>query len=196
MDRLPCSIAAIGLGLLLVAPGCRSTRPEVPPSRPYSDDGRQRAPIAFSSEGHPMNGAATARLTPDTAGNTKLADGVGAGTGRPDVGGLLGGAEGSFGPPGTSGRGESAGKVATGLPDARVPDDEAVLPAGAPRLPRQSIDPYPSPVQATPATDPAAAPPPAAEMPAEVAAPPGQAVVPELEGAGRMGSGNDLPSPN
>ena len=191
MDRLSRPIAAIGLGLglFLIAPGCRMTRPEVPPGRPYSDDGRQRAPIAFSSEGHPVNGAATAHLTPDSPGNTKLADG--AGTGRPDVGGLLGGSDGAFGPPGTSGRSGSGGGVAAGLPADRAPDDEAVLPAGAPSLPRQSIAPRPAPAQVLPVPDPAAALPPAIEG----AGPADQIVLPAIE-AGQMGRGNDLPSPN
>ena len=62
MDRLSRKLAASALGLLLVAPGCRMTRPEVPPGRPYANDGRQRKAIEFSSEGHPVNGAATANV--------------------------------------------------------------------------------------------------------------------------------------
>ncbi len=59
MDRLKLTLAGCGLSLLLAAPGCRSTRSEVPPHRPYSSDGKQMPPtIGFSSDPHPMTGGA------------------------------------------------------------------------------------------------------------------------------------------
>jgi hypothetical protein len=57
MDRLNRNAAGCGLMLMLAtAGGCRSTRPEVPPGRPYTNDGRQVPPINFSSDPHPMTG--------------------------------------------------------------------------------------------------------------------------------------------
>jgi hypothetical protein len=57
MDRLNRTMAGCGLSLLLVsAGGCRSTRHEVPPGRPYTSDGRQAPPINFSNDPHPMTG--------------------------------------------------------------------------------------------------------------------------------------------
>jgi hypothetical protein len=55
MDRLNRSLTGCGLALLLAAGGCRSTQPEVPPGRPYTSDGKQVPPVAFSSDPHPLN---------------------------------------------------------------------------------------------------------------------------------------------
>ena len=48
MDRLNRTLAGSGLALLVAATGsgCRSTQSQVPPGRPYTNDGRQGAPVA------------------------------------------------------------------------------------------------------------------------------------------------------
>ncbi len=60
MDRHTLTLAGCGLMLLLASSGCKSTRSEVPPGRPYMSDGRQTPPgsTLFSSEPHPMAGNA------------------------------------------------------------------------------------------------------------------------------------------
>lgn len=190
MVRLTRSMAlsAYGLGLALVASGCKMTRPEVPPGRPYSSDGRQRPAIGFSSEAHPVNGAALTNVMPDSPGAGKLADGIGSTASKPEVSTLLGGAPGAFGPPGTSGR------VGTGESRTSPSEDGSVLPAGAPDFGRPSISPDPLPAAGAPSssnTVPADAPP----QP-ETDAPRSQVVQPAADDPGKMGRNNDYPSPN
>jgi hypothetical protein len=97
MDRLNHAMAGCGLMLVLAAAGgCKSTRSEVPPGRPYTNDGKQVPPIGFSSEPHAMTGpgivggsgapGAPQFGTPGSASSANL----GAPTGN------------QFGPPGTS----------------------------------------------------------------------------------------------
>ena len=190
MDRLARSLACCGLGFVLTASGCRMTRPEVPPGRPYSKDGRQRPAIGFSSEGHPVDGAATTNLMPDTAGASRLAEGIGSGATRPNMSTILGGASGSFGPPGTSGRGEQSSRAnGTGPSSGPAPGDDAVLPAGAPTLPRQSIDPNPGSSSSANTLPPDAAPRPDQSHPSS------QTVQPVMDAPGQMGRTGDFPSP-
>ncbi len=68
MDRLNRTLTGCGLTLLLAAGGCRSTQPEVPPGRPYANDGRQVPPIGFSSDPHPMSGPGITANMPGMAG--------------------------------------------------------------------------------------------------------------------------------
>lgn len=186
MDRLKRSLTCCGIGLLLVAPGCKLTRPEVPPGRPFAQDGRQRPPVQFSNESHPMDGSATANLMPNSAGSTRMGPGVGVGTGR--SGELAGGPGGSFGPPGTSGRpGDGIGRT---TPSPTV-DDDALPASTTPRRP--SIEPIPS-REPAPLPDPSASaptlPPEAEPLPqAAPASAPGP-------GVGTMGEPGALPSPN
>jgi hypothetical protein len=58
MDRLYRTLAGCGLVLTLVLPGsgCRSTKPEVPPSPTFSGNGQ--APVGFSQSPNPIDGAA------------------------------------------------------------------------------------------------------------------------------------------
>jgi hypothetical protein len=135
MDRLPRLLAACGLGLLLTSSGCRSTRNnEVPPGRPYSSDGRQRKPIEFSSEGHPINGATTAVFQPDVTPNMKPGSGVGAGgrnAGSTPFGAIPGPA---YGGPGTAGLGEP--------PTPSAPAPAELTPASdSPASPELSVEP-------------------------------------------------------
>jgi len=174
MDRLPRKFAACAIGLLLVAPGCKMTRPEVPPGRPFANDGRQRKAIEFSSEGHPPNGSATAVIQPNsTPGGPNLAAGIDAGVGRPDPS-AFGAPRGSFGPPGTAGLGRPPG-----LGDART-EDPSATPAAMP------------PPAGYPPTMPDLSAPPAREA----AQAPNQVIQAPMETPGRMGSGDQMPSPN
>ena len=193
MDRLTRSLTLCGFGLLLTASGCRMTRPEVPPGRPYSNDGRQRPAIGFSSDGHPVDGAATTNMVPDSSASSRLGQGIGTGATRPDMSPLLGGAGGSFGPPGTSGRPNSTaqGDVADRASSSSAPGDDSVLPAGAPSLPRPSIEPAPSP---EPTEVPATLPPDAVPRPG-LEAPASQTVQPTNDGPGQMSRPNNFPSP-
>ena len=183
MDRLTRSLAFCGFGLVLTltASGCRMTRPEVPPGRPYAKDGRQRQAIDFSSDGHPVNGAATTNMMPDSSGG-KLAQGIGTGATRPDVSPLLGGTGGSFGPPGTGGRSTAR--------ESTAPGDDSLLPAGSAPLPRPSIEPSPDSSPSSPTTLP-----PDAEPKPEIAPPPSQTVQPSPNASSRMGGNNGFPSP-
>ncbi len=199
MDRFSRSIvlSACGFGLLLTVAGCKMTRPEVPPGRSYSSDGRQRPAIGFSSEPHPADGSAMTQIIPDSPGGSKL--GAGARAGRPEPSPLLGGGSGQFGPPGTSGRDESVGGENGGTIGRTTPaSDEAVLPAGLPDLSRTSIDPNPRPAS-DPATVPSPTPPPDAQpQPQPDSQVPTSQVIgrdPNLA-PGRMGRTNDFPSPN
>jgi hypothetical protein len=117
MDRLNRTMAGCGLLLLLAAAGgCRSTRPEVPPGRPYTSDGRQVPPMSFSNDPHPMTGP-----------------GITAGQGTPQYGtpgpatsANLGAPTGNqYGPPGTTiGGGQTpsgAGFSAPGMEPSSMP---------------------------------------------------------------------------
>ena len=179
MDRLSRSLAFYGFGLVLTASGCKMTRPEVPPGRPYANDGRQRPAIDFSSGGHPVDGSAVTNIIPDSPGASRLGQGIGSGASRPNVAPILGGAGGAFGPPGTSGRSDPS------------PADNMVLPTDTSPTPRPSIEPSP----ATAAPEPTTLPPDAEPRP-EVQPPPSQSVAPAMDTPGRMGRANDFPSPN
>lgn len=116
MDRLNRTLAGSGLALLVAATGsgCRSTQSQVPPGRPYTNDGRPGAPVGFSTEPHPMSGAASTPVTPYAAG----APGATGQLGTPTPGGAasFGAPMGPmYGPPGSSPLGSAAGQLpATG----------------------------------------------------------------------------------
>jgi hypothetical protein len=44
---------AVMMGLVVAAGGCRSTRNDVPPGRPYSTTGGGPPPVGFNSDPHP-----------------------------------------------------------------------------------------------------------------------------------------------
>jgi hypothetical protein len=111
MDRLNRTLAGCGLALLVAATGssCRSTQSQVPPGRPYTNDGRQGTPVGFSSEPHPMSGAASTSVTSYAAG----APGATGQLGTPTPGGTasFGAPAGHmYGPPGSSPLGSAAGQ--------------------------------------------------------------------------------------
>ncbi len=100
----------LGLSLLSAATGCKNTRPEVPPGRPYTPDGRQKPAVGFSTDPRPLT-------TDPNVGP----GGIGRGAGLadrseanplgmpPGAGGTNYGipANGSFGPAGTAGLADS-----------------------------------------------------------------------------------------
>jgi hypothetical protein len=98
MDRLNRTVAGCGLTLVLAAAGgCKSTRPEVPPGRPYTSDGRQVPPIGFSSDPHAMTGPGIVAGSGASGGPQFGTPGsaTSANMGAPTMN--------QFGPPGTSG---------------------------------------------------------------------------------------------
>ncbi|WP_435021579.1 hypothetical protein TA3x_002451 [Tundrisphaera sp. TA3] len=143
MDRHRKILAVTVLGLLAPAAGCRSMKPEVPPARPYANDGRQRKPIDFSSEGHPVNGAATAVFQPSITPNMKPGQPVGTGRdgGSTPFGAMPGPA---YGGPGTSGLGEPPSPMpAAEMPGIMAPPsgpDLSVEPPSVGQMAPPSLD--------------------------------------------------------
>jgi hypothetical protein len=95
MDRrlshgLAFGFAALGLGILVVAPGCRSTRSEVPPGKPYSTTGATPGSVGFNSD--PRTSASNGG---GIYGNNPLAPGqnsnaLGVGSASAPMGGMSG----------------------------------------------------------------------------------------------------------
>jgi hypothetical protein len=54
MDRPKLLLAGCGLAVLLAAPGCRSTRNEVPRGKAHTPDGREMPNVDFSSAPRPQ----------------------------------------------------------------------------------------------------------------------------------------------
>ena len=131
MDRLPRFLALCGFVVLVAAPGCRSTRPEVPPGRPFSKDGQQRKAIEFSSDGHPTSAAASNSLMTGGVDNSGIASGIGSRASRPD-GASFGAPRGAYGAPGTS-----------GLAQPRGQEDPATSPAAMPPVGMPPLDTMP-----------------------------------------------------
>lgn len=203
MDRYSRSMALlmVGFGSLLTTTGCKVARPEVPPGRPYSNDGRQRPAIDFSSAPHPVDGSAMTNLMPDSAGASKLAQGIGSTGDRPDMSPLLGGGKsGAFGPPGTSGRPDPSAATDDDTVRARTTPAaaEADLPAGSPDLGRPSISPNPYPGSTSPSqpSQPVSTLPANSEPQPDASAPASQVIQPPDSTTGVMGRVNDMPSPN
>jgi hypothetical protein len=179
MDRLPRSVIACGLGLLLAATGCRSTRVEVPPGRPFTKDGQQRPAIEFSSGGHPVSAAASANFTPNgNLGGSNMAAGIGSSTVRPE-GANFGAPPGAYGPPGTAGMAQPGTSDPSTSRASTAP--MAMPPAGMP------------PLDSPPATMPDlnVGPPPRLEG----SEAPNPVVVPPADKPGTMGAPDQMPSP-
>ena len=184
MDRFPRILAAGGLGLLMTAAGCRSTRPEVPPSRPFANDGRQRKAIEFSSEGHPVRADAAAGYSPSTGtGVTNLANGIATGATRPDPA-AFGAPAGAYGGPGTAGLGQPPSLNP-------APSDPSAMPAA---MPPPSVTSPASPTRTPPAGLP-----PAPDLdiaPPSLSTPAPNQVIEAPATPGAMGRPDQLPSPN
>lgn len=119
MDRLKVTLTACGLAALLIGPGCRNLRPEVPPGPPYSSDGRQMPAVGFSSDAHAPNAAASLGQ-PGMPANPAGSSGQ---LGIPAPGSNLNGIPtvGAYGQPGTSG----------GMTAPAVREGDAYSPNGA-----------------------------------------------------------------
>ena len=188
MDRLPRSFVAcslgLGLGLLLAATGCKATRPEVPPGRPFAKDGQQRKAIEFSSDGHPVSAAASSNFMPNNLGGSNLASGIGSGSSRPD-GAAFGAPPGAYGPPGTAGMPGSTDpatvRASETLPQMDAPPSVAMPPV----------------VQSPPAGSPPTTPDLNVSQPPREARPTPNPVIPgPLDAPGSMGTPDQMPSPN
>lgn len=90
----------------VTATGCKSTRPEVPPGRPYTADGRQKPAVGFSTEPRPLTTDPTATPTGIGRGSGLANRSEASPLGLPP--GLQGNnfgtpSGGTYGPPGTAG---------------------------------------------------------------------------------------------
>ena len=184
MDRLPRPFVMVGLGLLLATTGCRSTRSEVPPGRPFAKDGQQRPAIEFSSGGHPVSAAASANFSANpNLGGTNMAAGIGSSTPRPDAADF-GAPPGAYGPPGTAGMGrpgtsDPATSRASTAPAAMPPSGMPPLESppgpgdGSPIAPDLNVSPSRAPTAESPST----------------------VVIPPADQPGNMGKPDQMPSP-
>ena len=96
MDRLDRNaVALLGLIVLGLGTGCRSTKPEVPPGRGFTNDGRQIPPVGFSTDPQVPAGALATTPQPGSAMYGK---------GRPSTAMQNYGTptDNSYGPPGSS----------------------------------------------------------------------------------------------
>ena len=188
MDRLPRPFVACGLGLLLAATGCKATRPEVPPGRPFANDGQQRKAIEFSSDGHPTSAAASNNFMPNNLGGSNLASGIGSGGTRPD-GAAFSGIPGAYGAPGTAGMAQPPG----------LNDPAATRASGSPaEIPSSGLPKMDPPPVVAPPTPPAA-PSPGPDLgvsPSREARPvPNQVIQGPMTAPGTMGTPDQMPSP-
>jgi hypothetical protein len=131
--RLASSSVLLSVGVLAtltLSSGCRSTRSEVPPGKPYARTGDQPPSVGFSTQPHPAEGGMNPPYNMGPGGMTddRLA-GVGGGqTAEPLYGTPTDGSKGvdlptanAYGPPGTSGfdprGGAGAADIARSLMD-------------------------------------------------------------------------------
>lgn len=106
-------LAAALLASVAVSSGCRSTRSEVPPGKPYARTGEQPPAVGFSTQPHPANSGGmnpVANIGPGGLTDDRLAGGGTGQTAEPLYGTPTPGSKGvelptanSYGPPGTSG---------------------------------------------------------------------------------------------
>jgi hypothetical protein len=96
MDRplsrvLNISLATCGLAILITAPGCRSTRNEVPPGKPYSTTGAPA--VGFNSDprtGSASNSGGIYGNNPIAPGLGQNPSGLGGGSPTSPMGGMVG----------------------------------------------------------------------------------------------------------
>ncbi len=114
--RLLSSSVLMSTGLLAtvaLSSGCRSTRSEVPPGKPYARTGEQPPSVGFSAEPHPANAGGmnpVANIGPGGMVDDRLAGSASGQTAEPLYGTPTPGSKGvelptanRYGPPGTSG---------------------------------------------------------------------------------------------
>ena len=115
MERLARRFAALGLGTMLLATGCRTARDEVPPGRAFRNDGRRDQAIGLGTQPHTP--PITAFGGPTGSGSRDAATGQAALP--PDGGDFTGAIPGNFGVAGTSGLG--APPAIGGVPSSSAP---------------------------------------------------------------------------
>jgi hypothetical protein len=117
MDRLdhtwPGGRVALVVGaILMFAGGCRSTRSEVPPGKPYQTTGGMPPTVGFSSDPRPSAAAGLGglygnkgpgALVPDGAGSPSPSNDLVLGTPTPADGKIGAPSDHRYGPPGTAG---------------------------------------------------------------------------------------------
>lgn len=101
------------LTTVTLSSGCRSTRSEVPPGKPYARTGEQPPAVGFSTQPHPADSGGmnpVANIGPGGMTDDRLAGGGTGQTAEPLYGTPTAGSKGvelptanSYGPPGTSG---------------------------------------------------------------------------------------------
>jgi hypothetical protein len=122
LDRALPALRALALAgvILSLGSGCRSTRSEVPPGKPYQTTGGMPPTVGFSSEPHPGANRALGALYGNKGPGGLVADGSGSASagndivlGTPTPGEKRYGAptDNQFGAPGTSGLAGSVGSA-------------------------------------------------------------------------------------
>jgi hypothetical protein len=110
--RLAGSVALLAGGILLASAGCRSTRSEVPPGKPYQTTGGTPPTVGFSQEPRPSTATGMAGLFGNRAPGALVPDGRGSSGGMADVqygtptpgsANLGAPTDHQYGPPGTAG---------------------------------------------------------------------------------------------
>ncbi len=100
MDRLARrSVALLGVTILALTTGCKSTKPEVPSGRGYTNEGKQIPPVGFSTDPQIPAGAMATTPQPGTSMYGK---------GRPSTAMQNYGTptDNTYGPPGSSNKGK------------------------------------------------------------------------------------------
>jgi hypothetical protein len=155
MDRpnyvLSTRILACLIGVQLGLSGCRSTRSEVPPGKPYQTTGGMPPTVGFSSEPHPSTANGMAGLYRNKASGSFVQDvqdrAAPAGDvtyGMPNAGnGTVGlPTDNRYGPPSTSGGADPAGTAAPSIANSLIKG----IPSASKMLEK---DPYASPASGT-----------------------------------------------
>ena len=141
MDRPSVNGSMRGVGFILVAvalgsAGCRSTRSEVPPGKPYQTTGGAPPSVGFSTEPHPSTATGMAALYGNKGPGALVGDGRGAsnpgddmtyGTPAPNSPSLGTPTDNRFGAPGTAGTSPSSPSGTAALADSML----KAIPSGA-----------------------------------------------------------------
>jgi len=125
-----CRLAGTALlATVALASGCRSTRNEVPPGKPYARTGEAPPTVGFSSQPHPgaLGMPGTANVGPGGMADDPLA------SSQPQYGTPTPGSRGvslptgnQFGPPGTTGLDPTAGASSSSLANSLMEDGKSV----------------------------------------------------------------------
>jgi hypothetical protein len=146
IPKLACLLAVLFLGCA----GCRSTRSEVPPGKPYQTTGSTPPSVGFSSEAHPSTATGMAglygnkgpgALVQDVQSSAAPSAGVTYGIPAPGATNLGAPTDNRYGPPGSSGTDGSSPSIASSLLKAIPPaskmleKDPEATPASGTSLP-------------------------------------------------------------